>query len=175
MSIATTFIRAAKEHPKVRQHAQDFLGMLYNTLFRFQSSPAVTSDKVQISTFNRNDCWYEDACEIRQYIAKQNPEGLWDVQRVSNYSQNLESWTNREMVRLGASIETVRTLFATQNRMTSPSGREIVLKNAHEADSALSRGGKVRTDYSLRQVGNYREHPEWSPSKAPDQHPGFTP
>lgn len=175
MNIGTFFINAAKQNPTLRKTALEAISVLYNTAFALRAAPTLTSDKLQISTNTRHDRWYEDFNEIRRYVAKQNHDGLWDIQRISHCTQNLEAWTNREMVRLGANIEDVRAFFNTQNRFISPSGREITLKNCHDEDSVLSKGDRVRTDYILRQNGNYRKHPAWAPSAPAGKAKDLTP
>ena len=155
MKKPNSLTQALKENPVARLMAQGAISILYNTLFMFQRGPKLTSDKLQISMQVRydtkSDVWYEADNEIRQFVAKQNPDGRWDVQQVSSHTRNLESWTSRSMVRLGTDIESVREIFATHNRIQSPTGREVILKNKQDEDEVISRGGRIKTTYLLSQ------------------------
>lgn len=179
MTLKNKFLKAAAHSPMLKQLGADLADMLYGTMFSLQKGPKLTSDRLQMVSSNPDhddNPWRNRISEKRQYVAKQNKDGTWDVQRITRMEARWrDQWTSCGMEAIRVHLEEVRAIFAQNNRIVSPTGQTIMLNNVYDEASCLSESGHLRTDYRLIQPGNYRQHPGWAPQSRAKQDQNLTP
>ncbi len=177
MDIKKSFSKAAR-HAVMKQLGTELVDLMYGTLFMLQRGPKLTSDHLRIieSIPSIEKTWRPTRTEQRRYVAKQNDDGTWDVQRISRMNiSELQYWTNRRMEIVRGALEDVRALFATNNQVVSPTGRGFSLTELDAGESCIANGGLVKMEYALVKLGNYRDHPAWAPQAPHQKNTPFTP